>query len=79
MGGAFHIENSLLGVAMTGSHFSNCYNRRIGGIFTLKNTLLTDTGSEYFFNSADQGGVFYCEDCDITLSTGIAIRHNDAY
>lgn len=45
----------------------------------MKNTLLTDDGSEFFFNSADQGGVFHCEDCDITLLNSVGLHHNDAY
>lgn len=32
-----------------------------------------------YYNSADQGGVFYCEDCDITIVDSVGIHHNDAY
>lgn len=52
-GGAFHVENSLLGIAVSASVFKNCYNSRQGGAFTLKSTKLTDDSSEYVYNSAN--------------------------
>ena len=68
-----------MGVTVTDSVFKNCYDRKQGGMFTLISTLLTDDGSEFFYNSANQGGVFYCNDCDITLLNTIGIHHNDGY
>jgi len=78
IGGAFYLENSLTGVTSTSNFYKNCYTCHSGGVFTLKNTFLVDTSSEFYHNAATYGGVFKCDGCEITL-TSSSIYDNDAY
>jgi hypothetical protein len=59
LGGAFWIKYAL-SVASTNNDIKYCYLCDVGGGFYLEQTSFTDTGSTLSFNSALQGGAFYC-------------------
>ena len=65
--GAFYIASSSTGVTSTSNTYRNCYSADIGGIYTLLNSKLSDSGSSFYQNSAIYGGVFKCEGCTISL------------
>lgn len=64
------MEKSALGVFSERNFFSNCYKVQDGGVFYIKNSILSDSSSSYKSIQALYGGVMKCTDCNFTISSG---------
>ena len=69
-GNLFYLEHGTTGTITSSScTYSRCYAYNSGGIFFLPpGTSLSDTSSSFTSNRATDGGNFYCDGCDITLT-----------
>lgn len=52
--------NTIMSTSLT---VNNCYYGNRGGVFSLINSNLQDTGGVYTDISASRGGVYYCKSC----------------
>ena len=50
-----------------------------GSIFSLINTVFTETNSIYYNNSALYGGVYYCENCVMSITNTVFTNHSAVY
>jgi len=77
--GAFFIQDAST-VTASNSVFHNCYQTSQGAIFYLKSTqpstivttLIDNGGTTYKDNQAKQGGVIFCDMCNLNLQSTLA-------
>lgn len=64
------MEKSTLGIFSERNLFSNCYKAQDGGVYFIKNSILSDSSSSYKSIQALYGGVMKCNGCNFTISGG---------
>ena len=66
--GAIYIYNSISGITASNNLYRYCYNTWRGAIYSIGKTVMTETNSQYYQNSALFAGAMYSDSSTFTMT-----------